>query len=165
MKKIFIALSLFAAMGSTAFAQVEGEQPASFILDESGNLTETTAPVFEFENETHDFGTLPEGPKVTYEFKFKNIGKEDLVIKTAKGSCGCTVPEWPTEAIKPGETGVIKATYNTQGRPGPFNKSITLTSNAYTPTKRLFIKGTVEKAAEQTTTPEKPKSLVNDLGE
>ena len=138
MKKFFIALSLFAAMGSTAFAQVEGEQPASFILDESGNLTETTAPVFEFENETHDFATLPEGLKVT---------------------------EWPTEAIKPGETGVIKATYNTQGRPGPFNKSITLTSNAYTPTKRLFIKGTVEKAAEQTTTPEKPKSLVNDLGE
>ena len=164
MKKFFIALTLLAAMGSTAWAQ-NAEQPASFILDESGNLTETSAPVFEFETETHDFGTLPEGPKVTYEFKFKNIGKQDLVIKSAKGSCGCTVPEWPSEAIKPGESGVIKATYNTQGRPGPFNKSITLTSNAYTPTKRLFIKGAVEKAAEQVTSPEKPKSILSETGE
>lgn len=165
MKRVFITLSLFAAMSGTAFAQVGGEQPASFILDESGNLTETSAPVFEFETETYDFGTLPEGPKVTYEFKFKNTGKEELIIKGAKGSCGCTVPEWPTEAIKPGDSGVIKATYNTQGRPGPFNKSITLTSNAYTPTKRLFIKGTVEKVAEQVTTPEKPKSILSETGE
>ena len=66
-----------------------------------------------------------------------------MIISNARGSCGCTVPTWPKEPIKPGTEGVIKVKYDTN-RPGPINKSVTITSNAKTPTKVLRIKGNVE---------------------
>jgi hypothetical protein len=67
------------------------------------------------------------------------------VISNVQASCGCTTPEWPKEPIMPGATARIKASYNSQGRPGVFNKSITVTSNTSEPTKVLYIKGIVEK--------------------
>lgn len=166
MKKIVLTLAIaFGTFGTLSAQVTEPQGNPSFILDENGNLTETTSPIMEFEAETYDFGTIPEGPKVEYSFAFKNTGKEPLEIKDVKGSCGCTTPEWPKEAVAPGQTSYIKAIYNTSGRPGPFNKSITITSNAYTPTKRLFIKGTVEKAETPATQPEKAKSIVNEGNE
>jgi hypothetical protein len=100
----------------------------------------------EFEKETHDYGTISQYGDGSCEFIFKNTGNEPLVISNAKGSCGCTVPEWPREPIAPGETGVIKVKYDTK-RVGPFGKSVTLQSNAKnTPTKTIRIKGTVEAA-------------------
>lgn len=101
----------------------------------------------EFEKETHDYGTIKQNANGTYEFKFKNTGTQPLMISNAKGSCGCTVPEWPREPIAPGESGVIKVKYDTK-RVGPFSKSVTLQSNASTnPTKTIRIKGTVEEVA------------------
>jgi hypothetical protein len=97
-----------------------------------------------FSNEVHDFGTVAEGPAADYEFQFKNTGKEPLIIETVHASCGCTTPSYSKEPIAPGKSGTIKASYNTVGRPGPFTKSITVTSNAGT--KVLTIKGSVEKA-------------------
>ncbi len=166
MKKVFIAVLalVLVAYSQNTFAQAgDQEKGASFILNEDGDLEETTAPVFEFEQESHDFGEIPEGPKVSYEFKFTNVGKEPLIIKHVKASCGCTTPEWPKEPIMPGEESTIKAVYNTSKRPGPFNKSITITSNAYTPTKRLFIKGKVDRAeTENPALPVKKKSIVSE---
>lgn len=106
------------------------------------------APKFEFiGEETHDFGDLPEGPIAEYSFKFKNVGKEPLIIQGASASCGCTVPEWPKQPILPGKTGEITVKYNTQGRVSPFNKDIYIQSNAVVPDGRdryeLHIKGTV----------------------
>lgn len=106
------------------------------------------APKFEFiGEETHDFGDLPEGPIAEYSFKFKNVGKEPLIIQGASASCGCTVPEWPKQPILPGKTGEITVKYNTQGRVSPFNKDIYIQSNAAVPDGRdryeLHIKGTV----------------------
>lgn len=101
----------------------------------------------EFEKETHDYGTIKQNGNGVYEFKFKNTGTQPLMISNAKGSCGCTVPEWPREPIAPGESGVIKVKYDTK-RVGPFSKSVTLQSNATTsPTKTIRIKGTVEEVA------------------
>jgi hypothetical protein len=97
-----------------------------------------------FSTESHDFGTVAEGPAANYEFEFKNTGKEPLLIETVHASCGCTTPSYSKEPIAPGKSGVIKASYNTVGRPGAFTKSITVTSNAGT--KVLTIKGNVEKA-------------------
>lgn len=99
-----------------------------------------------FNEDSHDFGAIPEGPAAEYEFKFKNTGSEPIVITKVHASCGCTTPSYSKEPVKPGETGTVKAVYNTQGRPNPFNKSITVVSNAGT--KVLVIKGTVEKAPE-----------------
>ena len=82
-----------------------------------------------------------------------------------KASCGCTTPSWPKDPIMPGEEAAIKAIYNTSKRMGPFNKSITITSNAYTPTKRLYIKGKVVKGCDlekEEITPMKKKSIVEE---
>lgn len=106
------------------------------------------APEISFESITHDFGTFPEeNGKVSCTFEFKNIGTADLILQKVKASCGCTTPEWTKEPVKPGETGVVKATYNATGRPGSFTKTITVTSNAGE--KRLTIKGEVIPKAQK----------------
>ncbi len=96
-----------------------------------------------FEKETHEFGNLAEGVQATYAFKFKNTGNQPVIISNVQPSCGCTTPDWTKEPILPGKTGLVKAVYNSSGRPGAFHKAITVTSNAATPTQVLFIKGTV----------------------
>ncbi len=101
------------------------------------------APVITFEKDLHDFGTIKQGDNGTCEFKFKNTGKTPLIISNAKGSCGCTVPDWPKDPIKPGETSVVKATYDTK-RIGAFTKTVTVSSNAKDPNMVLTIKGVVE---------------------
>ena len=86
-------------------------------------------PEFKFEKELHDFGQLVDGEKVSYSFKFSNSGDAPLIISNAKGSCGCTVPNWSREPIAPGESGSIDVTFNSSGRSGKQNKAITLTAN------------------------------------
>ncbi len=100
----------------------------------------------EFEKLTHDFGQITEHPDgATYKFKFKNTGKEPLVISSARPSCGCTVPTWTQDPVMPGQTGEITARYNSLGRIGSFNKSITVESNsAENPVIYLTIKGDVK---------------------
>jgi hypothetical protein len=107
-----------------------------------------TGPKIEFTKETHDYGTVKYGADGTCTFEFKNNGNEPLIISNAKGSCGCTVPEWPKEPIAPGAKGSIKVKYDTK-RPGAINKSVTITSNAVNePTKVIRIKGNVLPAPE-----------------
>lgn len=100
------------------------------------------APEIVFETEVMDYGKVEYNGNGVREFKFKNKGKEPLIITRAKGSCGCTVPTWPKEPIMPGKSGVIKVKYSTN-RVGRFTKTVTISSNAKTPTKRLTIKGEV----------------------
>jgi hypothetical protein len=102
------------------------------------------AGVFKFKEETHDYGKVPEGPLAEYDFEFKNTGKKPIVITEAHGSCGCTVPKWPNEPILPGKKGTIHVAYNTSGRQGPIDKSVTVTSNAQQSPMVLHIKGFVE---------------------
>lgn len=78
----------------------------------------------------HDFGTIPEGPDVTYEFKFRNSGHAPLIISNANANCGCTSPIFPKEPILPGKTGTISVTYHTADHPGNFEKFVYVTSNA-----------------------------------
>jgi len=100
------------------------------------------APEIVFETEVMDYGNVEYNGDGVRIFKFKNTGKEPLIITNAKGSCGCTVPTWPREPIMPGKSGVIKVKYATN-RVGRFSKTVTISSNAKTPTKRLTIKGEV----------------------
>ena len=95
-----------------------------------------------FEKTSHDFGTFPETEKVTCTFKFTNTGDNLLVIHQAIASCGCTVPQYSKEPIKPGETGEIVVTYNGAGKfPGHFKKSITIRTNAKQEIVRLYVEG------------------------
>ncbi|MFT5883602.1 MAG: hypothetical protein ACI9IP_000041 [Arcticibacterium sp.] len=99
--------------------------------------------VLKFETEKHDFGTLAEGPVARYSFAVTNTGTAPVVISRAMASCGCTTPEWSTDPILPGATSEIKVGYNTSGRPGNFNKTITVTSNSENSSIILKINGSV----------------------
>lgn len=101
--------------------------------------------IFKFEKTEHDFGTVVEGNIASYEFEFTNTGNQPIIISNVRASCGCTTPYWTKEPVLPGQKGKIKAAYNSKGRPGAFNKSITITSNASQPSARLSIKGNVER--------------------
>jgi hypothetical protein len=82
-----------------------------------------------FTDTLHDFGRMKEGEIVVYEFSFTNKGKRDLLINEAKGSCGCTVPDYPKEPIKPGEQNSIKVTFNSQGKKGYNEKTVMVITN------------------------------------
>ncbi|MEQ7800541.1 DUF1573 domain-containing protein [Pedobacter sp. ASV1-7] len=104
---------------------------------------------FKFEKETHDFGKIPVNKPATFEFKYTNIGDQPLIITKVETTCGCTVPEYTQIPVKKGESGSIKVTYNPTGGALPFSKSITITSNAKTTTKVLYIKGETVAAASK----------------
>lgn len=101
-------------------------------------------PVITFEKTTHDFGKINEiDGRVTTVFSFKNEGMVPLVLSEVRASCGCTTPKWTREPVEPGQTGAITVTYNPNGRPGRFQKTITVTSNADPSVSKLYIKGEV----------------------
>ncbi len=118
-----------------------------------------TAPVFKFVEETHNFGTLKEGAEASYDFMFTNAGKEPLIIQDCKASCGCTTPEWTKAPILPGQSGKINVKYDTKGRPGSFNKSIYIASNAKSKEKRyeIIITGNVIASGEKETPSKSPE--------
>lgn len=100
------------------------------------------------DKEVHDFGTVKQNDLTECYFTITNTGDESLVLADVKGSCQCTVPEWPKSDIKPGETAKIKVKYNSN-RTGPINKTVTITSNSKeNPTLTVRIKGTVETVAD-----------------
>ena len=99
--------------------------------------------VLSFESIDHDFGKVPEGTMASYEFRFTNTGNQPIVIANAQASCGCTTPDWTKTPVLPGKSGIIKAVYNSAGRPGVFAKTITVMSNATEGSKVLNLKGTV----------------------
>ena len=103
-------------------------------------------PIIKIDLESFDFGEISEGGQVAHDFMITNVGNSPLVIADIKASCGCTTPEWSNSPILPGATGKVKAVYNTAGRPGYFNKSVTIMTNAEPATVVVFIKGSVIKA-------------------
>ncbi len=102
-----------------------------------------------FEETEFDFGIINEGERVTHVYKFTNTGEEDLVITNAKGSCGCTVPQWPKEPIPPGATNEIKVEFNSTKKPGKQQKRVTIDANIPGGKTFLTIKGEVTPAANE----------------
>ena len=105
-------------------------------------------PKVELDKEVHDFGTINEGDVVETEFIVKNVGETNLVISDAKGSCGCTVPEPPKEPIKPGASAPIKVSFDSKGKPGAQEKTVTLTTNSENGHETFKIKANVTPAAK-----------------
>lgn len=100
-------------------------------------------PAITFENEVHDFGQITQGEKVERSFKFTNTGKSDLIISSASGSCGCTVPSWPKEPIPPGGTGQIDVVFDSNGKQGKQHKTVTLVANTLPNKTVIALKGEV----------------------
>ncbi|GAA4276460.1 DUF1573 domain-containing protein [Aquimarina mytili] len=108
----------------------------------------TDFPVMTFAETEHDFGTINEGDVVEHKFSFTNTGKAPLVIVSAKGSCGCTVPEWPKEPIAPGATGEMLVKFNSNGKPNQQTKQVTITANTEAGKELLKIKAMVTPKAK-----------------
>ena len=111
---------------------------------DSANQKQNQLPEITFTETQHDFGKIAEGIQATYNFKFSNTGKADLLIVGANASCGCTVPEYPKQIIKPGQDGYITVKYDSKGRPGIFEKTITVNCNTIPRETILTIRGEVE---------------------
>jgi hypothetical protein len=118
------------------------------------------APVIKFEKLEHDYGTIQQDANGDCEFKFKNVGKEPLVLSNVISSCGCTIPSWPKEPILPGKSASIKIHYDSH-RVGTISKTITVLSNATEERVILTIKGNIL-AKPVEAVPEKPKSPVSN---
>lgn len=136
MKQLFLAAAVLLAGAGASWAQ-SGPSP----------VDKPNGAEIRFDKDTHDFGTIPQGIPVTYEYIFKNVGKSPLVVTSATASCGCTTPVWSKEPIKPGQPGFVKATFNAAS-PGPFTKSVTVMSNAKNGQVVLYLKGEVKPAAQ-----------------
>jgi hypothetical protein len=108
-----------------------------------GMIDEGDMPRMDFETDFHDFGRVIQGEKVSFGFKFKNSGKSDLIISSVSSSCGCTVPDFPKTAIKPGESHKIDVKFDSEGRRGFQNKTITISSNSQPGTQVVRIKAEV----------------------
>jgi len=156
MKNTALSFLFILATVTVVFAQETAAKKDSASAKDNPN-----APEISFSTDIHDYGTIKNGSDGSCEFKFKNTGKEPLVISNARGSCGCTVPTWPKEPILKGQTGVIKVHYDTK-RPGAFTKTVTIESNAKTNPKVLTIKGLVEGAEENNAEQAMPFKKVQD---
>jgi hypothetical protein len=125
MKKLFLSL-VAAGMLLSACNSSTASNSSTTTADSAA--TAANAPVAKFEKESHDFGKIKEGDKVSYDFKFTNTGKSPLIITNARATCGCTTPIWPKAPVKPGESGVIAVTFNSAGKSGLQDKQITHTA-------------------------------------
>ena len=145
MKKFFAVLSMIALVVSFATAQKVG------------------GPVLSFEKTEIDYGTIAQNSDPLRKFKFKNTGTEPLVIKSAQGSCGCTVPSYKKEPIMPGESSEIEVRYATD-RIGAFTKTVTLTTNEGDQPRVLTIKGNVLEKKSEPGTPLAQPGLASPKG-
>ena len=144
MKKLLLIGFVLANL-SQGFAQEKKQ-----LLDVAND---NNKPQFKFEAEEYNFGTVKSGDEVSYEFNFTNLGNEPIIITEAHGSCGCTVPIYPKEPIVKNQKSKIKVTFNSAGKMGMQDKTVTITSNAVQSPMVLDIKGSVEGAPVTTPNP------------
>jgi hypothetical protein len=110
-------------------------------ITNTGNIETGSYPIIKFDTLFHNFGTLIQGEQVAFTFNFKNTGKSNLIIKDAYSTCGCTVPDYSTKPILPGEEGKIEVVFNSEGKRGLQYKTLKL--NTIKKEKTLTIKANV----------------------
>ena len=150
MKRIILAsLFLVAGFGFT-YAQTPTRKTVTATSVNSNAKVEKAAEI-KFETLSHDFGTISAEEPVKCVFTFSNTGDAPLIIHQAIATCGCTVPNYSKDPVKPGEKGQIEVTYNGRASGmGRFMKGITVRSNAKTnPVIRLSIEGEVEQKSQE----------------
>ena len=154
MKKILLFSLLI--LGLTATINAQSTETKSTDTEQV-----TTGPHMEMEMTTVEYGTIDKGSDPLRKVSFSNTGTEPLVIKNARGSCGCTVPTWPREPIMPGESSIIEIRYDTK-RVGPFTKTVKLTTNEVDGVKHVIkIKGKVLAPKKEENLPEKSPNMLS----
>ncbi|MBA3681495.1 MAG: DUF1573 domain-containing protein [Bacteroidetes bacterium] len=141
MKKILIAAFIVSFCACTN-KQDDGTVGSDVVNNtaSANGKTDADMPEIKFEEEEFDFGKITQGEIVSHAFTFKNIGGKNLIISGASGSCGCTVPQWPKEPIKAGETNKINVVFNSEGKSGLQDKTITVITNCEPATRVIRIK-------------------------
>ncbi len=163
MKKLFV-LTMMMVFGLTMTTTAQVKKKVVEMKEAVEKAVESKdGPKMKFESTVVDYGTIEQNADPYRSFAFTNEGNAPLVITSAKGSCGCTVPEYPKEPIMPGEDAEIKVRYDTK-RIGKFTKSVTLTTNESDAKIVLRIKGDVQKKLEPESLPEAPKSIFSGGG-
>jgi len=153
MKQITLLLVSLALVSCNSLSEKETKTVNNEILSLNDSINspltanskaeEVQMPLIEMLETSFNFGELQQGESVTHDFVLKNTGEAALIIVDAKGSCGCTVPEWPRGPIIQGEEVTIKVTFNSSGKKGKQNKTVTLVTNAIPNTKVLTIIGNI----------------------
>lgn len=182
MKKVFLALAVFAFVSFSLSAQVSSSkknEPVKSVEQQklekqklekerlakgqanNPQANNPNAPIATFDKLVHDYGTMEQYADGNCEFVFTNTGKEPLILSNVRASWGCTTPAWPRQPVLPGQSETIKVKYDTK-RVGTINKTIRVYSNATTSPINLKIKGKIlaksaakmpEKSIDQTGTP------------
>ncbi len=147
MKTLQFTLVLILSVATSCNVSSEDKEITSNLVNSpltaNQSAEKVLTPKIQMNEENFNFGEIQQGESVTHDFVLKNIGDASLIISSAKGSCGCTVPDWPKEPILKTEEARIKVTFNSAGRSGKQNKTVTLVTNAIPNTKVITITGTV----------------------
>ena len=150
MQKFILSFLMVFALGSITIAQTDAAKEETSTVTEDS--TSEGGPVMDFESMEVNYGTIEQHGEPLRVLKFSNTGTEPLVIKNARGSCGCTVPTWPKEPIMPGEESEIEVRYATN-RLGKINKTIKITTNEGGDPHVIKVLGQVEAPAKEESVP------------
>ncbi|HWB64923.1 MAG TPA: DUF1573 domain-containing protein [Chitinophagales bacterium] len=142
MKKILLfTVAAILALGIFS-CRKKGEIPPEIKLD--AELLKDTTKIEFIDSISYTFDTINQGDKVHHTFRMKNVGDKNLVIARAYGSCGCTVPDYPKDPVKPGDTAVINVTFNSTGKMLQQNKAVTIVCNTPKRNEMVFLNGYVK---------------------
>jgi hypothetical protein len=143
--RTFYFLILVAIVMSLNACENKEKPKVVTLLDENNGHTDSLPlATIQFDTNEFNFGVIKDGEVVQHTFQFTNTGKAPLIVRDAKASCGCTVPQWTKEAIAPGGTGRIDVTFNSSGKGGQkVDKRVTVYANTSPAETLLFIKGEV----------------------
>lgn len=136
----FVSLLVFVLLLSCSSKTPEGIDTSAVSNSSSAEGKSSEVPDIKFDEEEFDFGKIIQGEKVSHSFFFRNTGSKNLIISSASGSCGCTVPEWPKEPILPGQSNKIEVIFSSEGKSGYQEKTITVVTNCEPSTRVIRIK-------------------------
>jgi len=155
MKKISIALLVMGLVSLSCKESASSKvKDHNVEIAKERNFKLENLPVISFDQISYDFGKIDEGDIVETSFKITNTGKSDLIIAKASATCGCTIPDWPKEAIKPGASAPMEVKFNSRGKKNKISKTITLVTNTLAGKETVKITGFVNPK-------EKNKLLIN----
>ena len=136
---VFTFLFTFVSCNESASKKVDQEKST-----QNASKSAPVTAAMSFDKSIHDFGTIKEGETVQTTFTFTNTGKTDLIFVDARGSCGCTVPNYPKNTpIAPGATGEILVSFDSSNKPNMQQKTVTISANTASGRETLRIKAMV----------------------
>ena len=137
---LFLIISFFFLASSCENKQKESLNASENAIPMDLRPSPEKRPKMVFEQPSVYLGKITEGDSITYTFNFKNKGNLPLKILSVNASCGCTTPKWSTDIIQPGEKGFIRVKFDSKGKEGKLQKTITAYCNTLPAENRMAFK-------------------------